>query len=45
MYYVMADGTPEEVLLKIFRIFDINRSEINKHQEICFEKSKSACET
>ena len=25
VYYVMADGSPEEVLLKIFRIFDINR--------------------
>merc|ERR1711936_1072297 len=24
VYYVMADGSPEEVLLKIFRIFDIN---------------------
>ena len=45
VYYVMADGTPEEVLLKIFRIFDINRSEINRHQEIYFEKSKAACET
>ena len=24
MYYIMADGSPEEVLIKIFRIFDVN---------------------
>ena len=25
IYYIMSDGTPEEVLAKIFRVFDVNR--------------------
>ena len=25
IYYIMSDGSPEEVLAKIFRVFDVNR--------------------
>ena len=25
VFYVMSDGTPQEVLSKIFRVFDVNR--------------------
>ena len=25
IYYIMSDGTPEDVLAKIFRVFDVNR--------------------
>ena len=26
IFYIMSDGSPEEVLAKIFRVFDVNRS-------------------
>ena len=25
IFYIMSDGSPEEVLAKIFRVFDVNR--------------------
>ena len=32
IYYIMSDGSPEEVLAKIFRVFDVNRWQ--KHLDI-----------
>ena len=26
IFYIMSDGSPEDVLAKIFRVFDVNRS-------------------
>ena len=34
MYYVMSDGTPEEVLVKIFRIFDVNSDGVISNMEM-----------
>ena len=34
MYYIMSDGTPEEVLVKIFRIFDVNSDGVINDQEM-----------
>jgi len=34
MYYIMSDGTPEEVLVKIFRIFDLNSDGVISSHEM-----------
>ena len=34
MYYIMSDGTPEEVLVKIFRIFDVNSDGVINDREM-----------
>ena len=34
MYNIMSDGTPEEVLVKIFRIFDVNSDGIINDREM-----------
>ena len=34
MYYIMSDGTPEEVLVKIFRIFDLNSDGVISSMEM-----------
>ena len=35
VYYIMSDGSPEEVLAKIFRVFDVNRWQKHFDTDAC----------